>query len=312
MLRTRLLTASAALALLAGPAFAQEATDPPPDPVPPVPAPAAQTPPVDPATEAPPTAQPQTPPAGTPPPEAATPPPPAQLPAPAPAAVAGPNVVDVLRSEGQFSTLLRLLDAAQLTSVLTSDADITILAPTDAAFAALPAGELDRLSQPENAQELRSLLLYHVINADVRADQVLNRRGGVQTGGGVEVMLDGSGGEIRADAASVTRSDLRGGNGAVFVLDQVLDPGTSQAEASPVQAPPEPPASAPDAPPAEPAPPPTETAPQPDPETAPDPGAAPTESPAADPVDARPPTETPPVDPAPDADDMDEPDGPEG
>ncbi len=292
MLRTRLLTASAAMALIAAPAFAQDPTNPPPDPVPPTAAPGEQPAPTDPAVQGP-VAQPQSPPADV----TAAPPP-----------AAGGTVVDVLRAEGQFNTLLELLDAAQLTEVLRTDPDITILAPTDAAFAALPAGELDRLRQPQNVQALRDLLLYHVINADVRADQVLNRRGGVQTGGGAEIMLDGSGGTIRADNATVTRHDLRGGNGAVFVLDQVLAPSASQAQAAPVQAPPEPPASAPEAPPAEAAPPPGEMTPTPDP----DPGAAPPESPAAAPVEeGRPPAESPPIDPDPDGDDLDEPDGPD-
>lgn len=138
------------------------------------------------------------------------------------------DIVDVMRADGQFTILLLALDATGLTATLESDESISILAPTDAAFAALPAGELDRLMLAENREELQELLLYHVINADVRAEQIENRRGPVVTGAGAQVLLDGVGG-LRADGATITNADLRGSNGGVLVVDQVLNPSTSLA-----------------------------------------------------------------------------------
>jgi uncharacterized surface protein with fasciclin (FAS1) repeats len=188
MLRAKLLTAAAA-ALLAAPAFAQEAP---------------QTP--APATAAAPT---QAAPAAT----------PAQA----------NNVIDVLRAQGDFTTLLSALDQAQLTETLRTRPAISIFAPTDAAFAALPEAERTRLLDPANVQELRSLLLYHVIVADVSAGQINGTRGGVETAGRTQVLLDGTGDAIKVDDATVTRADIDASNGAVFAIDKVLNPAQSRA-----------------------------------------------------------------------------------
>ncbi|WP_439472157.1 fasciclin domain-containing protein [Brevundimonas sp.] len=190
MLRTKLLTAAAATALLAGPAFAQEATQSPAPAAQPAPAPAAT---------------------------------------PAPAAAQANNVVDVLRAQGNFTTLLTALDQAQLTETLSTRPAITIFAPTDAAFAALPEADRTRLLDPANAQELRSLLLYHVIVADVQAGQIAGARGGVETAARTQVLLDGTGDAIKVDGATVTNADIDASNGGVYVIDKVLNPAQSQA-----------------------------------------------------------------------------------
>lgn len=200
MLRTKLLTAVAATAMLAAPAaFAQEAQ--------PQPAPAPQE-------------------------QPAATPAPAQTPAPAAAVTPAQvnNVIEALRSKGQFTTLLTALDQAQLTETLASRPSITIFAPTDAAFAALPEAERTRLLDPANAQELRVRLLYHVIVADVQPSMIEGARGGVPTAAdNSQLLLDGTGEAIKADAATVTLADVAPSNGSVFVIDQVLDPATSQA-----------------------------------------------------------------------------------
>jgi uncharacterized surface protein with fasciclin (FAS1) repeats len=190
MLRAKLLTAAAATALLAGPAFAQEA--------PPTPA----------ATPAP-AAAPQA--------------------APAPPVAQANNVIDVLRAQGHFTTLLSALDQAQLTETLRTRPAISIFAPTDEAFAALPEADRTRLMDPANAQELRSLLLYHVVVADVSSSQIAGARGGVETAGRTQVLLDGTGEAIKVDAATVTQADIDASNGAVFAIDKVLNPAQSLA-----------------------------------------------------------------------------------
>jgi uncharacterized surface protein with fasciclin (FAS1) repeats len=188
MLRTRLLTATAAIALFgAGSAFAQEQTAPTAPPQTSAPAEAVQ----------------------------------AQTPA------AGNTVVDVLRAQGQFSTLLSALDAAQLTETLTTQPAVSIFAPTDAAFAALPEAERTRLLDPANVNELRQLLLYHVIVADVNSSQIEGAAGGVETAARTQVQLDGTGDAIKVDAATVTQADIDAGNGAIFVIDRVLNPAQS-------------------------------------------------------------------------------------
>jgi uncharacterized surface protein with fasciclin (FAS1) repeats len=224
-MRNTLLMAAAATALMAAPALAQEmptgdATTQPPSTDPIGTAPPAETPPstpetTDPVDEASPDAT-----------MAAQPDPAAEM----VTADAGStdDIVDVMRADGQFTSLLQALDATGLTETLESDDSISILAPTDAAFAVLPAGEVERLMLEENREELRELLLYHVLNADVRPEQIENRRGPVVTGSGSQILLDGVGG-LRADAATITNAELRGSNGAILVVDQVLSPETSLA-----------------------------------------------------------------------------------
>lgn len=221
MLRLHLLTAAAAAALLAAPtAFAQTAPLPPvPTPVPATPAmPAMPEMPAEPIDEAAP-------------PPAAMPATPAQV----ETTVAAGNVIDVLIAQGNFTTLLAALDQAQLVETLKSRAAITIFAPTDAAFAALPEAERTRLMDPANAQELRSVLLYHVIVADVSSSQIKGAKGGVETANRTQVLLDGTGEAMRIDGAVITRADIDAHNGAVFAIDKVLNP--AQSMAAPVAAP---------------------------------------------------------------------------
>ncbi len=144
-------------------------------------------------------------------------------------AAQAPSVTEVLRADGRFATLLAALEQAELTSVLESQAAVSIFAPTDEAFAALPEADRARLMDPANVAELREVLLYHVIAADVASDQILGTRGGVPTAAGAQVQFDGTGDAIRVDAATVVEGDIQTANGTVFVLDAVLNPAASQA-----------------------------------------------------------------------------------
>jgi uncharacterized surface protein with fasciclin (FAS1) repeats len=177
MLRTTLLTAAAAAALLAAPAAIAQ-TAPAAEP-----AAAAQTP------------------------------------------AASGTVIDVLKERGQFTTLLQALDQAQLTETLASRPAITIFAPTDEAFAAMPEAERTRLLDPANAQELRNLMLYHVLVTELTTDQIKGARGPIATAGGVEINIDGTGEAIAIDTATVTQAEIDAANGGVFVIDKVLTPG---------------------------------------------------------------------------------------
>lgn len=220
MLRTRLLTATAAVALFAAPAaFAQDAstggmTPMPQDPAATTPAPQPVPAPV---------------------PEATTPAPAAEattdstVTADATTPAAGNTVVDVLKAHGQFNTLVTALEAAQLTETLATQGAVSIFAPTDAAFAALPEAERTRLMDPANVNELRQLLLYHVVVADVNSSQIQGAAGGVQTAAETNVQLDGTGSQIKVDNATVVQADIDASNGAIFAIDQVLNPANSQA-----------------------------------------------------------------------------------
>lgn len=130
------------------------------------------------------------------------------------------NIVDVARSAGGFETLLTALDAAALTGTLQGDGPFTVFAPTDAAFAALPAGTLEALLADTEA--LTAVLTYHVVAgkamaADVSGvDSVTTLQGGdlaVSTENGVSI------GE-----ASVITADIEATNGVIHVIDAVLVP----------------------------------------------------------------------------------------
>ncbi len=142
------------------------------------------------------------------------------------------NVIDVLKARGEFTTLLTALDQAQLTDTLASRPAITLFAPTDAAFAALPEAERTRLLDPANAQELRNLLLYHVLVTDLSTDQIRGAAGEVPTAGGVEVSIDGAGEAITYGSATVVQAEIDAANGGIFPIDRVLNPAsTAQGDA---------------------------------------------------------------------------------
>lgn len=142
------------------------------------------------------------------------------------------TVIDALKERGQFTTLLKALDQAQLTETLESRPAITIFAPTDEAFAALPQAERDRLLDPANAQDLRNLMLFHVLVTEVTTDQIEGARGPIATAGGVDVTIDGAGDGITIGGAAVTQARIDASNGGVFVIDRVLNPeATAQGDA---------------------------------------------------------------------------------
>ena len=134
------------------------------------------------------------------------------------------NVIEVLKMHGRFTTLLQALDQAQLTQTLATGPRITIFAPTDEAFAALPEAERTRLLDPANAQELRNLMLYHILVARLTTEQIEGASGPIATAGGVEVNIDGTGEAITIASATVTDPEIKAANGGIYVIDKVLNP----------------------------------------------------------------------------------------
>lgn len=142
----------------------------------------------------------------------------------APKVVANGDIVSTLKASGQFNTFVKALDATNLTAVLKANKDLTVFAPTDAAFAALPAGELDRLMKPANAAELQALLVYHLVNAPVSETKIKGAKGPVKTVAGTDLLLDGSNGALKANSAVITQDEVQASNGLVYVVDHVLSP----------------------------------------------------------------------------------------
>jgi len=148
--------------------------------------------------------------------------------APAPAAsspvVAKGDLIQTAEASGQFSTFLKAVGAVNLTSVLKTNQNLTLFAPTDAAFAALPAGELDKLMLPENGPLLQKVLTYHLINAKVDSTKIKGAKGEVKSVEGSPLLLDGSGAAPMVDTATITQTDVMATNGVLHVVDKVLIP----------------------------------------------------------------------------------------
>jgi uncharacterized surface protein with fasciclin (FAS1) repeats len=141
-----------------------------------------------------------------------------------PTVVAKGDLVETVKASGQFTTFVKALDATNLTTVLKTNPNLTVFAPTDAAFAALPAGELERLMKTENAPELQGLLVYHVVNAPVDSAKINGAKGPVKTVAGTDLLLDGSSGSLKANSAAIVQADVRATNGILHVVDRVLSP----------------------------------------------------------------------------------------
>jgi len=133
----------------------------------------------------------------------------------------------VTQSEISMRVAKKALDATNLTGLVQKTPNLTVFAPTDAAFAALPAGQLDKLMADKPA--LQSLLTYHIINARVDATKIKGARGAVPTVAQKPVELDGSGEMLMVNNADITQSDVMASNGIVHVIDKVLTPESAQA-----------------------------------------------------------------------------------
>ncbi len=124
-------------------------------------------------------------------------------------------------TEGGFATLVAAVQAAGLVETLQGEGPFTVLAPTDEAFAALPAGVLDKLLLPENKDLLAKILTYHVIPGKVMAADVTD--GDVATVEGQNVTFSTADG-VSVNGAKVITADVEASNGVVHVIDVVLVP----------------------------------------------------------------------------------------
>lgn len=134
-----------------------------------------------------------------------------------------PNLVEVASSAGQFDTLVAAVGAAGLADTLSGDGPFTVFAPTDDAFAALPAGTVDTLLRPENRDQLVSILTYHVVPGTVMAGDLAGTNQDVATVQGSTIHVDGRDG-VKVNGATVVQADIAASNGVIHVIDEVLLP----------------------------------------------------------------------------------------
>lgn len=145
------------------------------------------------------------------------------LPQESPAASPTADIVDTAVSAGTFKTLAAALQAAGLVETLKGAGPFTVFAPTDAAFAALPAGTLDSLLKPENKATLASILTYHVVAGKVPASEVVKVTS-AKTVAGPSVKVRVVGSTVYVDDAKVTTADITASNGIIHVIDKVILP----------------------------------------------------------------------------------------
>ena len=131
------------------------------------------------------------------------------------------TIVEVATANADFSTLVAAVQAAGLVDALSAEGPFTVFAPTNEAFAALPAGLLDKLLLPENKDTLTKILTYHVVAAKVMAADVA--AGKVKTLEGSEIDITTDGG-VKVNDATVTATDVAASNGVIHVIDKVIVP----------------------------------------------------------------------------------------
>lgn len=136
------------------------------------------------------------------------------------------NIVDTAVTAGSFTTLAKALTAADLVSTLEGPGPFTVFAPTDEAFAKLPAGTLDNLLKPENKAMLRRVLTYHVVAGKVMAADVVKVSSATAVSGDT-LSITASAGTVMVGKARVVKTDIVASNGVIHVVDTVLLPPTT-------------------------------------------------------------------------------------
>ena len=133
------------------------------------------------------------------------------------------DIVDTAVQAGSFNTLAQALKAADLVDTLKGSGPFTVFAPTDQAFNNLPPGALEVLLKPENKEQLRSILTYHVVPGRVTASDV-GKLTSAKTVNGQEVRISVLKKVVRVNDAKVTKTDVAASNGLIHVIDRVIVP----------------------------------------------------------------------------------------
>lgn len=136
--------------------------------------------------------------------------------------MANNTIVDVAVANGSFKTLTAALNAAGLVETLKGNGPFTVFAPTDAAFAKLPAGTVEMLLKPENKATLVRVLTYHVVSGNVISTDLKSGQVNTLQGSPVNVMVSRNG--VMVNQSTVKTADVKASNGVIHVIDTVLMP----------------------------------------------------------------------------------------
>jgi len=134
----------------------------------------------------------------------------------------GKDIVDIAAGNENFSTLVAAVQAAGLVDTLKGEGPLTVFAPTNDAFAALPAGTVENLLKPENKDQLIAILTYHVVPGKVMSGDLSNGMTATTVqGSDVTIMTEGG---VSVQCANVTTADIEASNGVIHVIDAVIIP----------------------------------------------------------------------------------------
>jgi len=133
------------------------------------------------------------------------------------------DIVDTAVSAGSFKTLVAAVQAAGLVDTLKGDGPFTVFAPTDDAFAKLPAGTVEYLLKPENKDKLVAILTYHVVPGKVMSGDIAGKEMAVASVQGDTIDVNATSG-VMVDDASVVTADIEADNGVIHVIDSVIMP----------------------------------------------------------------------------------------
>jgi uncharacterized surface protein with fasciclin (FAS1) repeats len=166
----------------------------------------------------------QTPPAEATPPAAAAPAAPAASALPSPNLAAAGDMMATLKANPHFSILVKALDAVNLSQILAATPQLTLFAPTDEAFAALPPGVEDALMKPANLPTLQKILTYHLVHLDLDASKVKGAKGPVTSVEGQSLQVDGFGATPTVNSAHILQDGVQATNGWIYPVDKVMVP----------------------------------------------------------------------------------------
>ena len=133
------------------------------------------------------------------------------------------DIVDTAVSAGTFETLVAAVKAAGLVDTLKGEGPFTVFAPTDEAFAKLPAGTVENLLKPENKDQLVAVLTYHVVSGKIMSGDIAGKSADVETVQGSTLAVDATDG-VKVDEAKVISADIETSNGVIHVIDAVVLP----------------------------------------------------------------------------------------
>ena len=133
------------------------------------------------------------------------------------------DIVDTAVAAGSFKTLVTAVKAAGLVETLKGKGPFTVFAPTDEAFAKLPAGTVENLLKPENKKQLVAILTYHVVSGKVMSKDLAGKNTMAKSVEGGEISVDATDG-VKVDNAKVVKADVEASNGVIHVIDTVIMP----------------------------------------------------------------------------------------